>query len=148
MKQYKSTIDTYSLKRIKSSIIKCKLRSSKDAYEYALRFYHDDINIYESFFCIFLNRASNTIGYVKISQGGIVGTIVEPKLILKYVVDSLATAIILVHNHPTGVCKPSNEDINLTKKLKTAVSYVDTFILDHIIISENDFYSFSDNGLI
>lgn len=148
MKKYKSKIDTYVLKKIKSDIVKCKLKTPEDAYKYSLDFFHDDINIYESFFCIFLNRANNTIGYVKISQGGVTGTIVDPRLVFKYAVDSLSSAVILIHNHPSGDVEPSIEDRKITTKIQGALSNFDICLIDHIIISESGYYSFSDHGHI
>jgi DNA repair protein RadC len=101
-----------------------------------------------------LNNSNNTIGYVKISQGGIVGTIVDVRIVAKYAVESLSTGIILVHNHPSGNLKPSQPDIDLTKKIKEGLKILDVTVLDHIIIipiekNENIKYtSLCDDGLM
>lgn len=148
MQQYKSTIDTYQIKKVTSDIPKAKILSSKDAYEYIRQFYHDDIEIYESFYILLLNRVNNTIGYVKISQGGVTGTVVDIKIIMKYVIDSFAHGLILAHNHPSQSTNPSKQDIDLTKRIKQALSFVETTLLDHIILSKDNHYSFADNGEI
>lgn len=148
MQQYKSTIDTYQIKKVASDIPKAKILSSKDAYEYIRQFYHDDIEIYESFYILLLNRVNNTIGYVKISQGGVTGTVVDIKIIMKYVIDSFAHGLILAHNHPSQSTNPSKQDIDLTKRIKQALSFVETTLLDHIILSKDNHYSFADNGEI
>ena len=147
MQEYKSK--AYNLKIVKdntSGYNKAKISTSTDAVEYARRFYHEDIGIYESFFILLLNRSNNVIGYAKISQGGVIGTVVDIKIIIKYIVDVLASSVILVHNHPSGNRNPSDADISLTKKIKSALQFVDVQILDHVIITEEDFYSLADNG--
>jgi DNA repair protein RadC len=98
------TIKQYTIKKLTEAegIPQIKITSSETAYNVIRQFWHDDIEIYESFFVLLLNRANVTIGWAKISQGGITGTIADPKLILKYAVDSLASGIILAHNHPSG----------------------------------------------
>ncbi len=146
MKKYKSTISEYSLKYTKSEIQKTKVTTSESASNIIRQFYFDDINIYESFFILLLNRANNTTGFAKISQGGTAGTVVDIKIIAKYAVESLSSAVIICHNHPSGNIKPSEADINITKKIKDVLLLLDIKLIDHIIITENDFYSFADNG--
>ena len=145
-KTYKSTISEYSLKYTKSEIQKTKITTSESAYSVIKKFYFDDINIYESFFILLLNKANNTTGFAKISQGGTAGTVVDIKIIAKYAVQSLSSSVIICHNHPSGNIKPSEADINITKKIKDALLLLDISLTDHIIITENDFYSFADNG--
>ena len=146
MKEYKSTISEYSLKYTKSEIQKTKITTSESASNVIRQFYFDDINIYESFFILLLNRANNTTGFAKISQGGTAGTVVDIKIIAKYAVESLSSAVIICHNHPSGNIKPSEADINITKKIKDALLLLDISLTDHIILSENNYYSFADNG--
>ena len=146
MKKYKTTISEYSLKYTKSEIQKTKITTSESASKVIRQFYFDDINIYESFFILLLNRANITTGFAKISQGGTAGTYVDVKIIAKYAVESLCSAVIICHNHPSGNIKPSEADINTTKKVKDALLLLDISLIDHIILSENDFYSFADNG--
>jgi DNA repair protein RadC len=146
MKEYKSTIDEFRLKKIKSDIPKAKITNSSDSAGYIRKFYSDDISIYESFFLLLLNRANSTIGYAKISQGGTVGTVVDVKLIAKYSIDGLACNIIIAHNHPSGNEKPSQADIDITRKIKNAMLLIDVTLLDHIILTEDSFYSMADSG--
>ena len=146
MKKYKTTISEYSLKYTKSEIQKTKITTSESASKVIRQFYFDDINIYESFFILLLNRANNTTGFAKISQGGTAGTVVDIKIIAKYAVESLSSAVIICHNHPSGNKQPSDADLNITRKIKDALLLLDIKLIDHIIITENDFYSFSDNG--
>ena len=93
-----------------------------------------------------LNRANNTTGFAKISQGGTAGTVVDIKIIAKYAVDSLSPNVIICHNHPSGDKRPSDADLNITRRIKDALLLLDVKLFDHIIITENDFYSFADNG--
>ena len=146
MKEYKSTISEFSLKYTKSEIQKTKVTTSESAYSVIKKFYFDDINIYESFFILLLNRANNTTGFAKISQGGTAGTVVDIKIIAKYAVESLSSAVIICHKHPSGNKQPSDADLNITRKIKDALLLLDIKLIDHIIITENDFYSFADNG--
>lgn len=111
------------------------INGATDAYNVIKEFYSDDIGIYESFFILLLNRANKTIGWAKISQGGVCGTVVDIKIICKYVVDSLASAVILAHNHPSGTLRASQEDINVTKKITEALKYFDCKVMDHLILT-------------
>jgi DNA repair protein RadC len=125
-----------------------KIKDANDSSEFIKQFYQGDIEIYESFFLLLLNNANQTIGYAKISQGGVTSTVVDVKIIAKYVVDSLATNIILAHNHPSGNLNPSTADINITAKIKEAMKFFDVTVLDHIILTADSFYSFSNNDLM
>lgn len=138
----------YSLKMIKKDFPIEKITNAGSSYEYAKKFYFDDINIYESVFIILLNKASNTLGFAKISQGGINSSIIDVKIAAKYAIDSLASAVILVHNHPSGDTRPSRQDDEFTRKLWSALELIDVQLVDHIIITENNFYSYADEGRI
>jgi DNA repair protein RadC len=142
------SLKLFELKKIQTEFPNVKISSSEKAYEFIKKFYGDDIAIFESFFILLLNNANMTIGYAKISQGGITTTVVDVRLIAKYAVESLATTIIVAHNHPSGKLIPSQADIDMTKKIKNAISVLDINIMDHIILTENSFYSFADNQLI
>lgn len=144
------TIKNYNLtvKESESDFKKVKITSSEHAHEVIKQFYHEDIEIYESFFILLLNRANETIGFAKISQGGVTGTVVDTKIIAKYCIDTLASSVILAHNHPSGNLSPSDADINVTRKIKKALEYIDTVVLDHLILSTNGYYSFLDNAKI
>ena len=136
----------FDLKATDSEFTKVKITSSESAEKFIRQFYGDDLEIFESFFILLLNRANETIGYAKISQGGIVGTVIDKKILLKYVVESLASGIILAHNHPSGNTNPSQADLNITKDLQQLCKLVDSEILDHVILTADSFYSFADNG--
>ncbi len=123
-------------------------KDSKDIAKFARSFYFDDLELFESFFVILLATNHKPIGWAKISQGGICATLVGVRIIAKYAIDSLATAVALVHNHPSGSLKASKDDIGLTKKIKEALSLFDIKVLDHVILTESDYYSFYDNGML
>lgn len=149
MKAYKSYCRKLNIVAEKNeSFQKVKISSAKDAADYARQFYFDDLEIYESFFIILLNGANNTEAYVKISQGGTAGTVVDVKMIVKYAVDVLANGVILVHNHPSGNTQPSNADEQITQKVKEILRFLNITLFDHIIITTGDYYSFAENGLI
>lgn len=138
----------YKLSAKKKDFKRAKIKNSKDAADYARQFYFDDMMIYESVFIIMTNRRNNTCGYAKISQGGISGTVVDIRLILKYAIDNLASGIILVHNHPSGNMIASPQDIQIAKKLKEAARWMDISLLDSIILGEDGYCSLADEGLI
>lgn len=98
-------------------------------------------------FILLLNRANNTIGYAKISQGGVAGTVVDPKIIAKYAVEALASGVIICHNHPSGNLKPSLTDDDLTNRIKQGMKFLDIPLLDHLIINDmGGYYSYADEG--
>lgn len=148
MKEYKGKIDEIKLKKIKSDFVKVKITDSKSSYECIKNFYYDDIDIFESFFILLLNRNNNTIGFAKISQGGVSGTVCDIKIILKYAIDTLCSSIIISHNHPSGNTQPSSQDDLITKKVKEALSIFDISLLDHIIITSESYFSYADEGKI
>jgi len=147
-KIYKSKAYEFSLKCNESPFQKMKITCSRDIFEFSKQLYADDILIYESIFAVFLNRSNNTIGFVKISQGGVSSTVLDVRIVLKYAIESLASAVILIHNHPTCNMYPSEQDINITNKIKEAAKLIDVALLDHIIISPNKYYSFADENMI
>lgn len=140
------TINAVRLVREKSDIRVMKIGSSEDVDMYVRQFYGDDIDIYESTWALFLDRQNKTIGYAKISQGGISGTVVDVRLILKYALDCLASGIILVHNHPSGNNTTSQQDDAITRKLREACKWMDVTLLDHIVLAGKSYYSYADNG--
>lgn len=103
---------------------------------------------YEVFGVLFLNRANKIKHFEIISRGGITGTVADPRIILKKALEEEATSIVLSHNHPSGNLKPSRADEELTQKIKQAAGYLDIRVLDHIIVSEEGYYSFADEGLM
>jgi DNA repair protein RadC len=101
---------------------------------------------YEEFWMMYLNRRNQVVSKVKISQGGTDKTPVDIKFIAKSAIDCLASSAVAVHNHPSGNLEPSAEDISLTMKIKSALTFFDIRLLDHLIISDKGFYSFADNA--
>jgi DNA repair protein RadC len=149
MKTYKTHAPELFLGRKKSDALKIKVTSSKDCYSFFKQVWDDDtMEFCESAMAVYLNRANNTIGWMKISQGGIAGTVIDVKIVLAGALKCGASAIILAHNHPSGNLRPSNADVNLTNKIKDACAIMELQLLDHIILTEDSYYSFADEGLI
>lgn len=138
---------TYSHRVKKSDRI--NLKSSREGAE-AIReiIDADTINLHEDFYTIHLNQANDIIGVHHVSRGGITGTVADPRIILSTALQCAACAIILVHNHPSGNLQPSKADQEITQKIKNAASYLDIKVLDHLILSEEGYYSFADEGLV
>lgn len=103
---------------------------------------------HEEFWIILLNRANVVMKKESISSGGVAGTVADPKIIFNKALEQLASSVILVHNHPSGNTKPSAADISLTKKMKEAGQFLDLPVLDHVIFTDNDYYSFADEGVL
>lgn len=110
-----------------------------------MRYHFADLQ-HEEFWAIYLNNAKRMISKIRISQGGVSATIVDPKLILRYAIENLATAIILVHNHPSGNLMPSREDDNQTERIAKAAKLFDIQLVDHLIVAAGDFYSYANEG--
>lgn len=103
---------------------------------------------HEVFAVVFLNRSNKINHYEIISEGGITGTVADPRIILKKALEHDAVSMVLCHNHPSGNLKPSRQDQELTNKIKEASTYFDIKVLDHIIVSEEGYYSFADDGIL
>ncbi len=103
---------------------------------------------HEEFWILFLNRSNKVIDRMKLSQGGISGTVTDVRVVMKKAIEYLASGIIVCHNHPSGNLNPSESDSKITQKIKEAGNLLDIQLLDHLIISEKDYYSFADNGLL
>jgi DNA repair protein RadC len=125
---------------------KPKITASKDVYD-ILKSDLMDIP-HEEFWMIVLNRANRMIRKVQISQGGVAGTVADPKIIFKIALEALASGIILAHNHPSGNLTASQADLDLTKKLSAAGKLLEIQVLDHLIIGGQKYFSFADEGLI
>ena len=122
-----------------------KITCSRDAYD-QIKPYLWDVP-HEEFWILLLSRSNEVIRPVQISQGGVSGTVADPKLIFKHAIEHLASALILVHNHPSGNLTPSQADKDLTKRLKEAGKLLDTPVLDHLIFTDTNYFSFADEGL-
>ena len=125
-----------------------KITSSKDAESIFREIWSSSMEFKEEFYIILLNRANQVLGWYKVSEGGMSGTVVDPKLIFSIALKGLASSIIISHSHPSGNLKPSNEDINLTKRLKEAGALLEIPVLDHLILTTDGYYSFGDEGMM
>jgi len=103
---------------------------------------------HEEFWLLMLNRANRVLGKYKVSQGGLSGTVIDTRIILKKALDNLASSIIVCHNHPSGNKQPSDADVKITEKLKKAAEMLEIKLLDHLIIADKSYFSFADEGLI
>ena len=103
---------------------------------------------HEEFWLLMLNRANRVLGRFKVSQGGLSGTVIDTRIILKRALDSLSSSIIVCHNHPSGNNQPSDADVKITEKLKKAAEMLEIKLLDHVIIADKSYFSFADEGLI
>lgn len=124
-----------------------KISSSQTAYEIC-KLVFPETGYREYFYILMMDRSNNLLGVNQVSMGGISGTIADPKVIFQTALKSNACSLILAHNHPSGNTSPSEADIKLTKKLKSAGEFLDLPILDHIIVSDDSYKSFADEGLI
>jgi DNA repair protein RadC len=144
-----SILASFELGRRKTrseTLDKLQIRSSMDAFTY-MGTYVSDLQ-YEEYRVIYMNRANRIERAEKISQGGVSGTVTDVRLIVKRGIELLASGMILCHNHPSGNTSPSDSDIRITQKIKEAASLFDMQVLDHIIVSGKDYYSFADSGVL
>lgn len=122
------------------------VRTSADAYKHIAPKLSD--LPHEEFWIMLLNRAHRITKTELVSRGGVTGTVADVRMMIKMAVENLASAIVLAHNHPSGNTKASEQDIQLTRKVKEAANLFDIQLLDHIIVGEGAYYSFTDQGLI
>lgn len=125
---------------------KRRITSAADAYDEIKPYLLD--KQHEEFWILLLSRANEVMRIVQVSSGGVAGTVADPKIIFKHALEILSSSIILVHNHPSGNLTPSQADKDLTKKLKEAGRMLDLPILDHLIFTDNAYFSFADEGIL
>lgn len=125
---------------------KPQVQSSRDAFD-AIGSQLADL-LHEEFWILCMNRANRILSRDKISSGGVAGTVVDAKLVFRRAIDQNASAIILVHNHPSGSRSPSQADLELTRKLVQVGKALDLLVLDHLIITNGGYYSFADEGVL
>jgi DNA repair protein RadC len=123
-----------------------KVKFSREAYD-ILKPFMMDLN-HEQFWMICLNRNLEVIKVIQISSGGVTGTVADPKMIFKRALEQLSCSIIISHNHPSGNLKPSEADKKLTKMLKDGAEFLDITLSDHIIFTDNGYFSFADENLL
>ena len=122
-----------------------KISRSQDCILLLRDLFGSKIEIYEQFYVLLLNRANRVLGFVKISEGGVSGTVVDPKKIFQIALKANASGIILAHNHPSGNTTPSASDEAITAKIVAAGKFLEILVLDHLIITSDQYFSFSDN---
>ena len=123
-----------------------QVKSSQDAYDF-MGPYLRDLN-HEEFWVLLLNQAHRIISREMVSKGGTSGTVVDARIIFKKAINQQASALILLHNHPSGQLYPSDADRTITKKLRKGGEFLDVKVLDHLIVAGDGYYSFSDEGVI
>ena len=126
--------------------LKKNISSSKDAFDEMVGVMTD--LPHEEFWVMYLDRRNAVIKKMNVSKGGVTGTVADSKIIFKEAIQLLASAVILLHNHPSGNLKPSDADIQLTKKMVEIGKIMETPVLDHLIITDKGYFSFSDQGLM
>ena len=124
----------------------CRITTSRDVYELMLGYFED--LPHEEFWVVLLNRGNIVLDKRSISRGGVSGTVADPKIIFKLAIEHLASAIILCHNHPSGNLCPSEADIQLTEQMVKSGNMLGIPVLDHLIVTDKGFYSFTDEGAI
>ena len=123
-----------------------KAITSKDSYKAMKLIIGEQIDVTETVIAVFMNTKNESIGWFRVSSGGVSSCIVDMKVVLSAALNCLASTIIICHNHPSGGLKPSSSDDILTKRLNDACKLLDIALLDHLIITENSYYSYADEG--
>ena len=140
-------VKEYTLKSKPTQRETKEIKDSQSAVEELRAVYNPDtLGLDETAYVLYLNQSNRLKGFMKLSDGGMTHVIVDPRLVMMGALGSLATAVILCHNHPSGNPRPSEDDRQLTKKLIAACKLMDISFLDHIIIGADRFYSFRDHG--
>lgn len=128
---------------------KQKITMASDVYGMLLPTFREGTISYKEYFKVmFLNQNQEVLGYTQIAEGGITETSADVRLILQAALLTNATAIILAHNHPSGSLRPSQQDISLTEQVRKAAEIMRIRVLDHLILSDDNYYSFADEGLL
>ena len=130
-------------------LVDMSIKNSKKSFELMLNEWElETLQMQEEVKIILLNRSNKVLGIYSLAKGGLTSCIVDVRIILSIALKTLATGIILVHNHPSGNLKPSKADLDITKKLKNSCDLLDISLLDHLIITKDNYFSFADEGLI
>ncbi len=139
-------VAAFELARRRKGIQKPKIKTAQDAYEHFKPYLSDLYR--EEFWMLCLNRQLQILQTIQISKGGLNATMVDIRLLFKAALENFSTSILLCHNHPSGQLHPSKQDIQLTQKIKSAAVYLDIEVADHLIFTDNGYYSFAENGLL
>ena len=132
---------------VKKSELKV-IRSSRDIYEILQPLFSNSIDWQEEMLMLCLNQANKVVSYYRVSRGGMTGTVCDPRIVFTVALNAGACKIILAHNHPSGNLTPSEADKTITKKITGAGQFMDILLLDHLIVTDEGYYSFSDEGML
>lgn len=122
------------------------IRTSRDSFDFI---YPELADLrHEEFYVLYLNKSNRVVAFKNISSGGVSGTVADIKIILRHAIDTLASGVIAVHNHPSGNLQPSEADKKLTKNLKDSARLLDVQLIDHLIIGDKNYFSFADEGML
>jgi DNA repair protein RadC len=133
-------------KQLEASLIKPKINSSKSVFNLMQPIIGD--LPHEEFWVLYVNNSNTVLAKIQISKGGVTATVVDVRLILKKAIELASVGLVVCHNHPSGKLTPSEADKQLTQKLKNASATLDIKLLDHLIITEKDYFSFADEGIL
>jgi DNA repair protein RadC len=125
-----------------------KVLTSKDAEAQFRTLWSDKLEYIEEMYIMLLNRANKLLGFSKISQGGLSGTVVDARVVFQVALKANASSILLAHNHPSGNLKPSEADLKITKTIKEAGRFMEIPLIDHLILTQEGYYSFADEGIL
>jgi DNA repair protein RadC len=148
MRKFKGMLNEVQARYRPTNVSRFKVSGSADVNSQIRNLWPVDIEHREAMVSVYLNRANNIVGYSIISIGSISGTICDVKMVFQHGLLCNASAVILIHNHPSGNLKPSTADIDLTKKIKEAGSIIEIQMLDHLIITKEGYCSLADEGLM
>lgn len=144
-----NNISEISVSYKRSKIASKTIESSNDAFKLLKQYWNENtIELFEEFKIILLNRANHVLGIYPVSSGGVSSTVADAKLIFSVALKTMASSIILAHNHPSGKLKPSDADKILTKSLVKAGEVLQINVLDHVILTTSGYYSFADHAEI
>ncbi|MFC4095018.1 RadC family protein [Euzebyella saccharophila] len=133
-------------RRGEEALVVSKITCSRDAYE-ILQPLIGELE-HEEFWILYLNNSNKVLHKAQLSKGGLTGTLVDVRIVMKQALELGAVGLILAHNHPSGTLRPSTQDKNITQKLKRAAEALDVKVLDHIIVTQRDYYSFADETIL
>lgn len=146
-----TTLKKYTIKSYPTEIKTERLINSDTVNSLIRKIYEEDdadMNVCEYFYAMFLNNNNNIVGYAKIAQGGIDNVNVDIRIIAKYAIETLSAAVIVAHNHPSGSTKVSSPDKGITRNIKEALRMFNISLLYHVILTDTEYISMSDEGLI
>lgn len=149
MKTYAKETPEIKLRKKNGQMLAAQIKTSLEAATYFREIFDaEQLEVREQAMAIFLNNANNTVGYYLVSIGGMTATVIDPRTIFRAALECGATSFIMAHNHPSGQLKASDADITITQKLKQGGQILEIRLLDHIILTADNYISMADEGLI